>query len=53
MQGPAPPLSIEVDEASLDDPGHGLVLYDAETANTSTARTPSPRELETGDWGEP
>lgn len=52
VPGPAPPLSTDVEEAGLDDPRHGLVLYNAEAANTATTRTPSPQELETGDWGE-
>lgn len=53
MQGPAPPLSIKAEEASLDDPGHRLVLCNAKAADTSSTHTPSPRELEIGDWGEP
>lgn len=34
------------------DPEHGFALYNAKAANTSTTCTPSPRELEIGDWDE-
>lgn len=39
VQGPAPPLSIVVEEASLDNPGYRLVLYNAKATNISTTRT--------------